>query len=176
MAKANYQDLQDVYFYYTRVAEPAQKWQTTEDIDKEYTVTVVVSKEQFNEFVKQFPKKKTAPIENEDFIVKYKTQPPFPNQPMQYVLKFKQSAFKKNKATGVVEPIADWLRPRVFTFTPEGTQTEITNTLIGNMSKGTVRFSVWTPSNSALGASTNLYAMLVTDLVPYEKADPKAFA
>ena len=168
---SNQGDLENVYFYFTRVAEPIQKYQTEGDANKEYVTTVVVSKEQFQTFVKQFPKKKTSPIENEEFVAKYKTAPPFPDQPMQYTIKLKQRAFKKDG-----NPIHDSIRPKVYQFI-DGVQTDITNTLIGNGSRGTLRYSVWVPTNNpTLGPTTNLYAVLVTDLVKYDKPDPNAFS
>lgn len=163
-------DLQNVYFYYARIAEPQQKWQTTEPTEKEYTVAVVVSQEQYKEFCGQFPKKKTTPLTNEEFTEKYGTKPPFETQPLQYVLKFKQRAFKKDG-----NPIAESIRPKVYQFV-NNVQTDITSTLIGNGSRGTLRYSIWVPTNNpTLGPTTNLYAVLVTDLIPYEKVDPNAF-
>ena len=164
-------DLQNVFFYYARIAEPQQKWQTTEPTEKEYTVAVVVSQEQYKEFCGQFPKKKTTPLTNEEFTEKYGTQPPFPNQPLQYVLKFKQRAFKKDGMA-----IADSIRPKVYQFI-DNVQTDITTTLIGNGSQGTLRYSIWVPTNNpTLGPTTNLYAVLITNLVPYSKPDPNAFS
>lgn len=163
-------DLQNVFFYYARIAEPQQKWQTTEPTDKEYIVTVVVSQDQYKQFTTQFPKKKTTPLTNEEFTEKYGTQPPFPEQPLQYVLKFKQRAYKKDGT-----PIADSIRPKVYQFV-NNVQTDITSTLIGNGSQGTLRYSIWTPTNNpTLGPTTNLYAVLITNLVPYEKPNPNAF-
>lgn len=164
-------DLQNVFFYYARIAEPQQKWQTTEPTEKEYTVAVVVSQEQYKEFCGQFPKKKTTPLTNEEFTEKYGTQPPFPSQPLQYVLKFKQRAFKKDGMA-----IADSIRPKVYQFI-DNVQTDITTTLIGNGSQGTLRYSIWVPTNNpTLGPTTNLYAVLITNLVPYEKPNPNAFS
>lgn len=167
----NQNDLENVFFYFSRVAEPIQKYQTTGDENKEYVVTVVVSKDQFKTFTDSFPSKKTTPIENDEFETKYKTKPPFPNQPMQYVLKFKQRAFKKDGT-----PMPDSLRPKVYQFI-DNVQTDITNTLIGNGSKGTVRYQVWTPTKGVdPKPSVNLSNILITELVPYEKADPNGFS
>ena len=167
---SNQGDLENVYFYFTRVAEPIQKYQTEGDANKEYVTTVVVSKEQFQAFVKQFPKKKTSPIENEEFTAKYKTAPPFPDQPMQYTIKLKQRAFKKDGS-----PMPDFVRPKIFQFNEKNEQVDITTTLIGNGSKGTVRYTVFTP-NEVIGPTANLFCMLITDLVPYEQKDPTSFA
>ena len=163
-------DLQNVFFYYARIAEPQQKWQTTADTDKEYTISVVVSQAQFREFTAVFPKKKTAPIPNDEFEEKYKTKPPFADQPLQYVLKFKQRAFKQDGT-----PIAESLRPKTYQFV-DGVQTDITSTLIGNGSKGTLRYTTWVPTkNPTLGPTANLSCVLITNLVPFTKQDPKAF-
>lgn len=171
----NQADLENVFFYFSRVAEPVQKYQTEGDANKEYVTTVVISKEQYNQFIKEFPSKKTAPIENDDFKEKYKTDPPFPNQAMQYVLKFKQRAFKKDGT-----PMPDGLRPKVYQFI-NNEQVDITTTLIGNGSQGTLRYSVWTPTQMSgkepPKPTANLFAMLITDLVEYEdkRVDPNKF-
>ena len=163
-------DLKGVYFYFARIAEPQQKWQTTGDTEKEYTISVVVSSAQFKEFCATFPKKKTAPIPNDEFEEKYKTKPPFPDQPLQYVLKFKQRAFKQDGT-----PIADSLRPKTFRFV-DRVQEDITSTLIGNGSKGTLRYTTWVPTkNPTLGPTANLSCVLVTNLVAFTKQDPNAF-
>lgn len=161
---SNHFDLTGVYFYYAQIAEPGQKFQTTGPLDKEYKVTVVLSKDQFKEFTTKYPKKKKAPIETSEFEAQYKTAAPFPDQPMQYVISLTQKAFK---ADGT--PMPDGLRPKVYQFV-DGVQTDITTTLIGNGSKGTARYMHWEPmGNSEAPDTAKLYALLVEDLVPYVK-------
>lgn len=167
---SNHFDIKDVYFYYTQIAEPGQKYQTTGPTDKEYKVTVIVSKEQYKEFTTKYPKKKKAPIDTEDFEAQYKTKAPFPDQPMQYAIALSQKAFK---ADGTAMP--DGLRPKVYQFDSEGKQIDITSTLIGNGSKGTVRYMHWEAlGNSDIPDTAKLYALLIEDLVPYEKRTSSA--
>lgn len=155
-------DLTNVFFYYTCVAEAKQKYQTEDPKEKEYTVTVVLDKKQYTDFVTQFPKKKTTPVENSDFEEQYKTKPPFPDQPLQYVLKFKQ---KTHKANG--DPMPESLRPRVYQFVDKE-QKDITDTLIGNGSKGTLRWNSF-KSDKTPNPTVTLYCMLITELVSYER-------
>ena len=69
----------------------------------------------------------------------------------------------------------DFVRPKIFQFNEKNEQVDITTTLIGNGSKGTVRYTVFTP-NEVIGPTANLFCMLITDLVPYEQKDPTSFA
>ena len=154
--------LTDVYFYYTCVAEAKQKYQTTEPHEKEYLTTIVLDKKQYKEFVKIFPKKATQPVDTEDFEAKYLTAAPFPDQDEQFILKFKQ---KTHKANG--EPMPDFLRPRVFQIN-NGVQEDITTTLIGNGSKGVLRWKAF-QAEKATNPTISLDCMLVTDLVVYEQ-------
>lgn len=156
-------DLSNVTFYYTCVAEPKQKYQTEDPKEKEYITTVVLDKKQYKEFIKVFPKKATMSVDNEDFEAQYKTAPPYPDQDEQYVLKFKQKTYKANG-----EPMPDSLRPRVFQFI-DGVQTDITSTLIGNGSKGTIRWTAY-QAEKATNPTVTLDCMLITDLVAYERA------
>lgn len=173
---STYADIENVYFYYTKIAEPQQKFGSDDPLDTLYSVQVFLDEDSFDAFTAQFPNKRTTPIRNEEFVEKFKTEVPFPEQKKQYFLRFTQKAFKKDG-----QPMPESLRPRVFKFT-EGRQEDITDTLIGNGSKGTVRYNVWTPK-APPGVTPKptpaLYALLVTDLVRYEKkayVDPKSFA
>lgn len=165
---AEFRDLENATLYYTRIAEPYKDQYKDANAFPEYMISAVVSKEQFKEFVKRFPDKRTQPIDNDVFEEKYKTPPPFPNQDEQFVIKLKAKAFK---ASG--EPIPEKYRPRVYRFT-NGVQEDITTTLIGNGSKGVVRYSVYeSPKTGKEMAS--LQSVLVTELVPYTPNDPNSF-
>lgn len=161
-------DIKDVTFYYVCISEPKQKYQTTDPKEKEYSVTVCVSKDVYQEFVKQYPSKKKAPIENDDFVEKYKTPVPFPNQPMQYLISFKSKTHKMNG-----EPMPESLRPRTYQII-DGKQVDTTDVLIGNGSKGVIRYSAYTNKNTGQ-VGMSLHSILVTELVPYERKDPNKF-
>lgn len=171
-----YEDISEAYLYWTRIQEPDYGQnpdkKPIDALDKQefrYKVVACVSKEVFQEFVKKYPKKKSAPIENDDFLAKMKVDTvPFPNQPMQYVITFKQKVYKND---GQLMP--DSLRPRVHQYI-NGVQTDITQTtLVGNGSKGIVRYSVWTRSENS-PPTVSLYAVCVTDLVEYAKPEKPA--
>jgi hypothetical protein len=161
---SNYFDLKDVYFYYTSIQDPRQKYQTTGPTEKEYSVTLIVSKEQQKEFVGKYPAKKVAPLDSDEFEAQYKTKPPFPG-PLQYIIKLQQKAFKADGS-----PMPDSLKPKVMQFI-DGVQTDVTaTTLVGNGSKGTARYLEWEPLGQSKAETTaKLYAILVDTLIPYEK-------
>ena len=178
-----YEDI-NAFLYWTRIQEPDYGQnplkKPIDQLDRQefrYKVTACVSKEVYQEFVKKFPKKKTAPIENDDFLAKMKVEAvPFPNQPMQYVLTFKQKVYK-NDGT----PMPESLRPKVWQFI-DGQQVDVTaTTLIGNGSQGIVRYSVWTRS-AEIPPTVSLHAVCVTNLVPYaapekpKRVDNNSFA
>lgn len=144
--------------------------------EQKYKVVVAVSKDDYQAFIKKYPKKKSTPIENDEFLIKYKvTEVPYPNQPMQYTLTFKQKVFKKD---GGLMP--DSMRPKAFQFI-DGVQEDITmTTLIGNGSKGVVRYSAW-DRGGEIPITVSLQAVCVTELVPYaasdkpKRVDPNSF-
>jgi hypothetical protein len=149
--------LDNVVFYYTSIKDPKNKFESTE---KEYSVTLALAKEDATAFGKLHPKQKPKAVENDEFMEKYKTELPFPNQSLQYLVTLKQSV---NKADGT--PMPETLRPRAFHQNTAGDIFDITETtLIGNGSRGKARYTVL--SNN-YGDFAKLKHILVTDLVEY---------
>lgn len=164
-----YEDIPEGYFYWTKIQTPDYGYNPNklpiaqlDPQEQKYKVEVCVSKEVYTDFVKKYPKKKTTPFENDAFLEKYKvTEVPYPNQPLQYVLIFKQKVIKKDGS-----PMPDSLRPKVWQFV-DGVQQDVTmTTLVGNGSKGRVRYAVWT-FDPNFAPQVNLFAICVDNLVPY---------
>ena len=153
--------LKDVSLYYTSIQTPRNKYESEL---KHFTTTVVMDKSTSTAFSKQFPKKKVNPIANDDFIEKYKTDVPFPESPIQYVMNLAQDELKKDGT-----PMPDFLRPRALLETLDGQIYDITEKkLIGNGSKGDVHYSWYTTS---FGPAVRLGNVVVKNLVEYERKD-----
>lgn len=168
-----YEDIEDCFFFWTKIQTPDYGYNPNklpiaqlDPHEQKYKVEVCVSKEVYNEFVKNHPKKKTTPLENDEFLKKYGvTEVPYPNQALQYVLVFKQKVFKKDGTS-----MPDSLRPKVYQFV-DGVQQDVTmNTLVGNGSRGRLRYAVW-KFNKDLPAQVSLFAICVDTLVPYLKPE-----
>lgn len=153
--------LKDVALYYTSIQTPRNKYESEL---KHFTTTVVMDKSTSTAFSKQFPKKKVNPIANDDFIEKYKTDVPFPESPIQYVMNLAQDELKKDGT-----PMPDFLRPRALLETLDGQIYDITEKkLIGNGSRGDVQYSWYTTS---FGPAVRLGNVVVKNLVEYERKD-----
>lgn len=165
--------LKDVYFYFTRIQEPIDGYKTTDPLKKKYQTTVVLSKEQYKDFVKKYPQNKgKGPIEADDFEEAFKTPVPeeFRGQANIYFLRLDIKAFKADKETKEPVPMADVFRPRVYQMI-DGVQTDITMThLIGNGSKGILNYFEYNYEfEGEAKVAPRLGAILVTDLVPFER-------
>ena len=143
--------LKDVALYFTSIQTPRNKYESEL---KHYTTTIVMDKATSTAFSKQFPKKKINPLANDDFIEKYKTDVPFPEQAIQYVMNLSQDELK---------------RPRALLEDASGQIYDITESLlIGNGSRGDVNYS-WYTTN--FGPAVRLSNIVIKKLVPYEKKD-----
>lgn len=121
--------IKDVYFYYARIDQPINKYNSA---DKEYKVDVALDQASFTAFVKQFPKKAYKMVANADFYEKYKSEVPFPEQPIQYILKFAKDEVLKDGT-----PIAEEHKPKVYLEDNSGQVYNITSRFnVGNGSKG----------------------------------------
>lgn len=151
--------LKDVAMYYTAIQNPVNKYQSEE---RAYKCTVVMDKAQATAFSKEFPKKKVNPVANDEFMEKYKTDVPFPESPIQYVVSLSQDENKKDGS-----PMPEFLRPRALLEDKSGQIYDITEThLIGNGSRGDVHYSYYTTS---FGKTVRLSNVVVKQLVKYER-------
>lgn len=167
--------LSNVYFYYTRIQDPIDGYKTTDPLKKKYQTTVVLSKDQYNEFKKKYPKNAgKGPIEADEFEKEFKTPVPaeFAGQALIYFLKLDVKAFKFDKETEQAVPMADMYRPRVYQNI-DGKQVDVTmDKLVGNGSKGHLNYYEYKYTYEGTeGVAPRLGAILVTDLVEYERKD-----
>ena len=151
--------LKDVYFYFARIDQPMNKYNSA---DKEFKVDVVVDQASFTKYVKEFPKKAYKMVANDDFYDTYKTEPPFPEQPMQYVMKFSRDEVKKDGT-----PIAEEHKPKAYLEDNSGQVYDITSKFnIGNVSKGDLFYFVIETKD--YGKQPKLSNIKVKHLIKYE--------
>lgn len=148
--------LKDVYFYYTCIRTPINKYQSDK---KEFKTSVAVTKEQYNEFVSQFPRTSKKIVTNDDFLSEFKTEPPFPEQPAQYILTLRKDELNKDGQPYEVNP-------KAYLEDNSGTIYDITEEHnIGNGSKGDLHYYYFTTSN---GTFAKLSEVKITKLIKYE--------
>lgn len=147
---------------YVCIQQPTKKYESDET---EWKVSLVVDKKQAKEWNKRFSKQKAKEIDNAEFESIYKIQPPFSEQDEQYVLKISQNT---HTADG-----KEMYQPRVYEDIGANNVVEITNTkLVGNGSKGSVGYTV---VENKFGTFAKLNALLVTDLIEYQKTGSNPF-
>lgn len=151
--------LTNVYFYYTRIKEPTNKYNSA---DKEFKVDVVLDAASYKAFTKELPKKNFKLVENDEFREKYRAEPPFPEQPIQYVTKFNRDEVKKDGT-----PIAEEHKPKVYLEDQSGEVYDVTNRFdVGNGSMGDLFYFVI--EHSEYGNHPKLSNIKVKKLVQYE--------
>ena len=162
MATLPLEKIENVFFYYANIAEPKFKFGST--TEKEYGVTVFMSKQAVKDFKKLNLNKTPKEVDNADFEARYKTPVPFPDQDEQYFINVTQNVAKQNG-----ELLSDFLRPKTYLKGADGRITLATDTLVGNGSKGTLRY-ITRETTASPKPSLKLNAILVTDLIPYVRA------
>ena len=147
---------------YVCIQQPTKKYESDET---EWKVSLVVDKKQAKEWNKRFSKQKAKEIDNAEFESIYKIQPPFSEQDEQYVLKISQNT---HTADGKA-----MYQPKAYEDIGANNVVEITNTkLVGNGSLGSVSYTV---VENKFGTFAKLNALLVTDLIEYQKAGSNPF-
>lgn len=151
--------LKNVFFYYTRINEPTNKYQS---VDKEYKTDIVVDKATLAEFSKEYPKKKHKMVMTDEFEEKYKAPAPFPEQPIQYVIKFNRDEVRKDGT-----PIPEENRPTVLLEDKSGVRYDVTYKYnVGNGSQGDIDFFVL--EHPEYGDFPKLSGIVVKTLVLHE--------
>lgn len=147
------------YLYYVCIQEPKFKYEST---DKEWSVTIAVDAATSKQFTAAIPKAKPKMVSTEDFQAIYKTEPPYPESPLQYMYTIKRSVLKANG-----EPTADEYAPRVYLEDKSGDNIyDITDThKVGNGSKGEVFYF---EKNTQFGVFPGLDKVKLTKLVAFE--------
>lgn len=148
--------LSNVTFYFVKIQNPVKAFNK---IDTEWTVDVVASKADATALLKQFPKTSLKKLDHDEFKEKFKSDPPFPNEAIQHVLKFKKNHIKNGKEC------PEQYRPRVLWDGPDGRQDITFTKLVGNGSKGDLSYRV--KETDEYGNFVELQAILVKDLIEY---------
>ena len=142
---------------YVKVHKPYTKYQSE---DKEFTLDLVISKEQAKQWKKDFKKQPPKEFDNDDFKNTFKIDPPFEDQDEQFVIKLKVEAQYKD---GAVKEKKFW--PRVLVM-EDGAAVDIADgILVGNGSNVKVSYNVRT---NDYGSFAKLKNILVLDLIEFE--------
>ena len=147
---------------YVCIQQPTKKYESDET---EWKVSLVVDKKTAKEWNKRFSKQKAKEIDNAEFESIYKIQPPVYGQDEQYVIKISQNT---HTADG-----KEMYQPKVYQDIGGNNVVDITNTkLVGNGSIGCVSYTV---VENKFGTFAKLNALLVNDLIEYQKAGSNPF-
>jgi len=147
---------------YVCIQQPTKKYESDET---EWKVSLVVDKKQAKEWNKRFSKQKAKEIDNAEFENVYKIAPPVVEQDEQYVIKISQNTHTSDGK--------EMYQPKVYKDIGANNIVDITNTtLVGNGSKGSVSYTV---VENKFGTFAKLNALLVTDLIEYQKAGGNPF-
>ena len=143
---------------YVKVHKPYPKYQSE---DKEFTLDLVISKDQAKQWKKDFKKQPPKEFDNEDFKKIFKIDPPFEDQDEQFVIKVKTEA---GYLDGKQKEKKFW--PRVLVLNSDGSAVDIEDgILVGNGSKVKVSYNV---RSNSYGTFAKLKNILVLDLVEFE--------
>ena len=144
-------------FLYTNIQQPKNKYQSEE---KEWSVQVVVSKEEAKAWNKKFPKQKAKQFDNDEFTEKFDIDVPFPNQDEQFTIKLARGTTYKDG-----NEIPEKYAPKVYLQIAKGKVQDITKTkLVANGSKGKAAYDV---VENSFGTFAKLNSILVENLIEY---------
>ena len=147
---------------YVCIQTPTKKYESE---STEWKVSLVVDKKTAKEWNKRFSKQKAKEIDNTEFEALYKIAPPVQGQDEQYVVKISQNTHTSDGKA--------MFQPKVYQDLDKNNAVEITNTKqVGNGSYGIVSYTV---VDNKFGTFAKLNALLVTDLVEYQKSGSNPF-
>ena len=146
--------LNNAVFFYTCIQTPTKKFES--DLT-EWKTNAVVDKATAKIWNKRFAKQKAKELDNAEFVEKYKTDVPFPDQEEQYVIKLSQNT---HNAEG-----KEMYCPKVYQDIGNNNVVDITNKkLVGNGSKGKAAYGV---VENKFGTFAKLNSICIFDLVEY---------
>lgn len=146
--------LNNATFFYTCIQTPTKKFESQ---DTEWKTSAVVDKATAKAWNKRFAKQKAKEIDNDDFVEKYKTELPFPEQEEQYIIKLSQNT---HNAEG-----KEMYAPKVYQDIGNNNVIDITKKkLVGNGSKGKAAYGV---VENKFGTFAKLNSICIFDLVEY---------
>lgn len=143
------------------------------DTERNLSVQVAVTKDTAENWKSVFPKNGCREVPNDQFTKSYKTEPPYPEEDVQHVLKLKSKAAfqqdnpERDQRAGELVPYDSPSRPKLYEI-KDGKPVDVTmDTQPGNGSKGTVAFRA---TNNQYGTFPVLSGVLVTELVEQQQA------
>lgn len=155
--------LENVYFYYTKIAEAQKDAFDPTGLQKKFGITVALTKAEAKEFKKLKLNKTVKEVTGEEFLAKYKVIPDaLKNDDDEYFLI--SLTTKATYPDG--NPTPEWTHPKTYLWENEK-PVESTKTLVGNGSRGDVRMTTKESKSGSMNVS--LHSILVYDLVPFEK-------
>ena len=138
------------------------------ETERNLSVQVAVTKETAQNWQSVFPKNGCRESPNDQFVQAYKTDPPYPEEDTQHVLKLKSKAAyqqdnpERDITAGELVPYDSQSRPKLYEIV-DGKPVDITmKTQPGNGSRGTVAFRAVT---NKYGTFPVLSGVLVTELI-----------
>lgn len=147
---------------YVCIQQPTKKYKSEET---EWKVSVVVDKKTAKEWNKRFSKQKAKEIDNAEFESEFKIAPPVDGQDEQYIIKISQNTHTKGGK--------EMYQPRVYEDIGANNVVDVTDTkLVGSGSKGSVSYTI---VDNEFGTFAKLDALLVTELIEYQKAGSNPF-
>jgi hypothetical protein len=148
--------INNVTFLYTKIQSPVPAFNK---VDTEFCVDVVLSKADAKALGKEYPKQKPKAFDNDEFVEKFKIDPPYPDQDEQFILKLKKAHTKGGKQT------PEQYFPRVFVETEDGNVDQTYEVLVSNGSTGKASYRV--KETDSYGNFIELQSILVQNLIPY---------
>ena len=146
--------LNNAVFFYTCIQTPTKKFESELT---EWKTNAVVDKATAKTWNKRFAKQKAKELDNAEFVEKYKTDVPFPDQEEQYIIKLSQNT---HNAEG-----KEMYCPKVYQDIGNNNVVDITNKkLVGNGSKGKAAYGV---VENKFGTFAKLNSICIFDLVEY---------
>lgn len=142
------------------------------DTERQLTVQVAVTEDTAKNWKATFPKNGYREVPNDQFEKTYKTEPPYPAEEKQHVLKLKSRATyqhddpEREIKAGDVIPYDNKSRPKLYEVV-DGKPQDITQTTQpANGSRGVVAFRA---TNNQYGSFPVLSGVLVTELIEVEQ-------
>lgn len=149
--KNQYGVLDNVTFAYAKLAEPTKKYQSEDTL---YEVDCIVTKAVAKAFNKEFAKQKAKELDREDFVAKYKMDPPYEGDEI-YVIKLRKPASKDG------EVYDEKYRPRVMVDMKDGERVDVTTSrLLSNGTTGKVSYRI---TSNDFGTFAQLNNLLIQE-------------
>jgi hypothetical protein len=146
--------LNGAVFFYTCIQTPTKKYES--DLT-EWKTSAVVDKKTAKEWNKKFKKQPAKELDNAEFVAKYKSELPFPDQEEQYIIKLSQNT---HNADG-----KEMYQPKVYQDIGGNNVIDITKKkLVGNGSKGKAAYGV---VENKFGTFAKLNSICIFDLIEY---------